>query len=196
LLAGGEGSRIILLAQNFVGALHQRLGAADVLQGRKAQAGQAQQMLGLGQTPVLAAGTEDGFQALIEALLITLQLRHQTLALGELIGTGQLREALGQALFVELEALRLIVQRLHLAGLLRSVGLQVTHLPDTPATDRHAGGAEQQGDNGQAVASARRLTGGGVSTWASITGWTSSLGKAVSLTYPSFALENGHGMLP
>ena len=55
-------------------------------------------MLGLGQTPVLAARTKDGFQTLIEALLIALKLCHQTLAFDKFIGARQLRKAFGQAI--------------------------------------------------------------------------------------------------
>lgn len=41
LLAGGKGAGVVLFAEDFIGTLHQGLGAADVLQCGKTQAGQA-----------------------------------------------------------------------------------------------------------------------------------------------------------
>ncbi|CAI8978783.1 hypothetical protein EMIT0P218_60314 [Pseudomonas sp. IT-P218] len=114
-------------------------------------------MFGLGQTPVLAAGAEDGFQALIQALLVALQLSHQAAAFFQHIGIGQLFQARTQALLVQLQALRLIVQSLHLTQLLLGIGLQVPHLPDSPATHCDTDGAYQQRDDCQPVSSALLL---------------------------------------
>ncbi|MNL71419.1 hypothetical protein D3C87_1965670 [compost metagenome] len=96
-------------------------------------------MLGLGQTPILAACAEDRFQSLIQALLIALKLNHQAAARLQLIGRRQLRQTRSQSLLIEFQALRLIVQCLHLTQLLLIIGLQVTHLPDTPTTHRDTG---------------------------------------------------------
>ncbi|MNP49655.1 hypothetical protein D3C76_1438560 [compost metagenome] len=93
LLTGREGTRVVLLAEDFIGALHQRLGTADVLKCRQAQTGQAQQVFGLGQAPVFAACAKHGFQALAQPLLITLQLGHQAPTLFQLIGSRQLCQA-------------------------------------------------------------------------------------------------------
>ncbi|MCY1428673.1 hypothetical protein D9M71_445650 [compost metagenome] len=153
LLASGKGARIVLLTQYLVGTLDQCLGTADVLQGGQSQAGQTQQVLGLGQTPVLATGAEYGFQTLVQTLLITLQLDHQATACFQLIGGRQLRQACAQALLIELEVLRLVIQRLHLAQLLLIIGLQVTHLPDTPTAHRYTGRTQQQRDDCQTIAS-------------------------------------------
>ncbi len=87
-------------------------------------------MLGLGQAPVLAAGTQHGFQTLVEALLITLQLSDQAATLFQLIRTRQLRQPGGQLLLALLEALGLVIQGLHLAQLVLAAGLQGTDLPD------------------------------------------------------------------
>ena len=79
--------------EDFIGSLHQRGGAVDVLQRGQAQAGQTQQMLGLGQAPILPAGTQHGFQALVQQLLIALQLCQQAATGFQLLDTGQLIEA-------------------------------------------------------------------------------------------------------
>ncbi len=109
-------------------------------------------MLGFRQAPVLAAGAQYGFQALVQALLVTLQLGHQTPPVFQLIGRGQLFQAFAQALFAELETLGLIPQGLQLTELLLVIGLQVAHLPDPPATNGDARRPQQQGQNCQPVA--------------------------------------------
>lgn len=78
LLAGGEGTRVALLAQDLVGAFDQGFGTGDVLQRRKAQGSQPQEVLGFGQAPLFAAFSQHGFQALAETLLVALQLGYQT----------------------------------------------------------------------------------------------------------------------
>ena len=156
LLPCSESPWVALFAKNLVGTLDQRLGAVNVLQGGQTQAGQTDQMLGLGQAPVLAAGTQHGFQTLVEALLISLQLRDQAATLFQLIRTRQLRQAGGQLLLALLEALGLVIQGLHLAQLVLAAGLQGTDLPDPPAAGGYARSAQQQGDDGQAIATAWR----------------------------------------
>ncbi len=79
-----------------------------------------------------------------------------TPSLLQLFGRRHLCEALAEALLTEFEVLGLIIQCLDLGGLLLVVGLQVTHLPDTPAANGHASGPQQQRDNGQPVTATRR----------------------------------------
>ncbi|RMV47369.1 hypothetical protein ALP10_05647 [Pseudomonas syringae pv. helianthi] len=118
LLASREGARIVLLTQNFVGALDQGLSTVDVLQCRKAQAGQTQQMLGFCQTPVLAARAQHGFKSLAEALLIALQLRHKTSTVCQLVGGRELCETCIQLLVILSQHQRLLGDVLDLAALL------------------------------------------------------------------------------
>lgn len=113
-------------------------------------------MLGLGQAPVFAAGPEHRLQALAQTLLITLQLGDQATALFQLIRTRQLRQPRSQLLLALLEGLGLVIEGLHLAQLLLAAGLQGADLPDPPTTGGNTRGAEQQGDDCQAITTARR----------------------------------------
>jgi len=156
LLARGVGTRIALLAKNLVGALDQRLRTVDVLQGRQAQARQTNQVFGFCQAPVLAAGPEHGFQALAQTLLVALQLGQQAAALLQLVRARQLRQACSQLLLALLEGLGLVVEALYLAQLLLVAGLQGADLPDPPPAGGNARSTQQQGDDCQAIATARR----------------------------------------
>ena len=89
-------------------------------------------------------------------MLVALQLGHQTTALLKLIRTRQLRHARRQLLLALLEGLGLVIEGLHLAQLLLAAGLQGADLPDPPTARGNTGGAEQQGDDCQAIATARR----------------------------------------
>ncbi|CRM90057.1 hypothetical protein [Pseudomonas sp. 22 E 5] len=113
-------------------------------------------MFSLGQAPVFAAGAQHGFQALAQALLVTLQLGDQPAALLKLVRPRQLRQARRQLLLTLLEGLGLIIKGLHLAQLLLAAGLQGTDLPDPPTAGGNACSTEQQGHNRQAIATAWR----------------------------------------
>lgn len=111
-------------------------------------------MLGLGQAPFLAAFAQYGFQALAETLLVTLQLCHQAAAVFQLAGCRQAGQLRADLLLTLLQGLGALVQRLDVLALVEFAALQLTHLPDTPATYRHPGRAQQQGQRCQATAGA------------------------------------------
>lgn len=87
-------------------------------------------------------------------MLVALQLGHQAAALLQLVSTGQLRQPRRQLLLALLEGLGLVVEALHLAQLLLVTGLQAAHLPDSPAAGGNTCGAQQQGEDRQAIATA------------------------------------------
>ncbi len=152
LLAGGEGGGIVLTAEDLVGGLHQGGGAIDILQRGQAQAGQAQQVLGFGQAPVLTTGTEHGLQALIEQLLIALQLGQQATTIFQFVHAGQLPQTVIQLLVALPQRLRLTTHLLQLLQLLLLIGLHRLHLPQPPTTGSSAGRTQQQGENRQTAA--------------------------------------------
>ena len=153
LTTGGEGLRVVLRAQDIVGAFDQGGGAVHVLQRRKAQHGQAQQVFGLGQTPVLATLAEQAGQALGQALLLALQI-HQQIALGgQFIRRRQAGQAPGDARLAFLDPLlRRGAERLHLAQLLGRAALLLVQLPGAPATGAEGGQPDQQRQPGRATA--------------------------------------------
>jgi len=108
-------------------------------------------MLGLGQTPVLAARPQYGFESLAEALLIALQLRDQTSTVFQLIGWRELRDACAQLLVILRQYQGLFGDILDLSALLLVPGLQHAQLPDSPAGDGDTGNCQQQGQEHQAT---------------------------------------------
>ena len=77
---------IVLLTQDQVRLGEQRFGAVHVLHRRQTQHRHAQQMLGLGKPPLLAASPENLFDTPRQPLLITLQLGKQTATILQLFG--------------------------------------------------------------------------------------------------------------
>ena len=147
--ASGKRGGIILLQQNLVGGLHQGLGAVDFLQRGQAQAGQAQQMLGFSQTPVLTAGIQHIIQTLAEALLITLDAGQQLPTLFQLLRRGQLRQLCAETLLALHQGLRLAAGLLQHLALLLALQVQGTHLPDTPPRQTDTGSCQHQSQRGQ-----------------------------------------------
>ncbi|MCY1215221.1 hypothetical protein D9M72_270630 [compost metagenome] len=109
-------------------------------------------MLRFSQAPVLAAGTEDGFQTLAKLLLVALQVHQQAAALVQFGSAGQFFQALGELLFALGQGTGLATGLLDHAQLLLVAAFQGAHLPETPATHGDAGGAQQQGEQRQTIA--------------------------------------------
>lgn len=152
LLTGGKGARVALFTEDVISALDQFTRADDVLQGGQAQAGQAQQMLGFGQAPVLAAGAKDSLQALAQALLVTLQLSDQTPTVFQFgcgRQNGQLRRKL---LFTLLQGLGLLAQGLQVLCLALLGALELANLPYAPPANCDTCRAQQQGQDCQTIA--------------------------------------------
>ena len=149
LLAGGKSARVALFTEDFVGAFDQGLGAGDVLQRRQAQGSQAQQVLGLGQAPLLAAFAEYGFQTLAQTLLVALQLRHQAATVFQLTGGRQAGQLCTDLLLTLLQCRGALVEGFKVLTLTHLTALQLPHLPDTPTPDCDPGRTQQQRQHGR-----------------------------------------------
>lgn len=148
--AGGIGAGIVLRAQDVIGALHQFGGAAHVLQGGQAQAGQTQQVFGLGQSPLLAALAEDLLQLLAKMLLVALQLHHKASPGLQFVRGGQSVQAGSQLLVALGQGFGLATGIFQLRQLVTLGALQLLDLPEAPATRAESRHANQQGEQRQA----------------------------------------------
>ena len=100
-------------------------------------------MLGLGQSPVFSAGTQHGFQALAQALLIALKLGDQPPTIFQFIRCRQLCKTHRQLELVLFERLSLRANILQLPRLLLMARQQNAHLPDTPPTSSNTRSPQQ-----------------------------------------------------
>jgi len=118
-------------------------------------------VLSLGQTPLLAAFAQYRLQALAQALLVALQLRHKATTVLQFTGCWQAGQLGAELLLPLLQCIGTLIQGLQVFALPLLAALQLANLPDAPAADRDASGAQQQRQQRQAVAGASGGLGGG-----------------------------------
>ncbi|MNN06896.1 hypothetical protein D3C76_870420 [compost metagenome] len=108
-------------------------------------------MLGFGQAPVLAAGAEDGLQALAQTLLITLQLGDQPTTVFQFGSRRQNGQLCRKLLLTLLQGPGLLAQGLQVLHLPLLGTLELANLPYAPPANCNTRRAQQQGQDCQTI---------------------------------------------